>query len=71
MGLCYGESMALTICLRYSLIRISMWLGELESGRKVMLLGGLQAGLKGPLQVNSLERKKPKKTRVKAVHSMI
>ena len=52
-------------------ILTSMWVGDWESGTKVISWAvKWTAGLKGPLQVNSLELRKPKKARVKAAYSM-
>ena len=58
-------------CLKGSvldcLMWTSMWLGEWELGTSVMSLEvRWTEGSKGPLQVNSLDRKNPKKARVKA-----
>ena len=62
-------------CLKGSvldcLMRTSMWLGEWELGSSVMSLQvRWTEGSKGPLQVNSLDLKNPKKARVKAAQSI-
>ena len=62
-------------CLKGSvldcLMWTSMWLGEWELGSRVMSLQVMWTeGLNGPLQVNSLDLKTPKKARVKAAQSI-
>ena len=62
-------------CLKGSvldcLMWTSMWLGEWELGSRVMSLQvRWTEGSNGPLQVNSLDHKNPKKARVKAAQSI-
>ena len=62
-------------CLKGSvldcLMWTSMWLGEWELGSSVMSLQvRWTEGSNGPLQVNSLDLKNPKKARVKAAQSI-